>query len=128
MESTSKTRKIRIYSDDIKSTVLKKAIEVELDPSDTSIQLKLEKERDGTRPLDPDILVAILTSIYPFSQVIEVLAKIYKKRKDARNRKIIVKSKNGTILTISANASKEEILEFIKQVNDLGDIEDIGVT
>ncbi len=87
-------------------------------------ELAVEEEPEGTRSLDPTVLVAlvgggatVLSAVV--TGVVNSILTIYKNKAERSKRQIVLKGKNGRELSIPADTTAEKIQEYMKLLKEL---------
>ena len=112
-----------ILSEDHSAEELNKLMKNQ-DTAEAGFELAIEEEPEGTRSLDPTVLVAligggatVLSTV--ITGVLSSLLAVYKNSKEKDSRQIVLKGKNGRELSIPADTPTEKIQEYMKLLKEL---------
>lgn len=92
--------------------------------AEAGFELAIEEEPEGTRSLDPTVLVALIgggaTLVSTvITGVVNSLLAVYKNSKEKEKRQIVLKGKNGRELSIPADTPPDKIQEYMKLLKEL---------
>ena len=92
--------------------------------AESDFELAVEEEPEGTRSLDPTVLVAligggatILSTV--ITGVVNSLLAVYKNSEAKGKRQIVLRGKNGRELSIPADTPTDKIQEYMKLLKEL---------
>ena len=82
--------------------------------------LSVQEEPEGTRSLDPTVLVALISGgATVLAGLINSILTLYKAKSEKSKRQIVLKGKNGRELSIPADTPTEKIQEYMKLLKEL---------
>ena len=117
------THSFYILSEDHSAEELEGFMKAQL-AEDSAVEVALEEEAEGTRSLDPSVLVAIVGGgvkllTTALTSLVSIFLAEYKGKADKSNRQIVLKGKNGREIQIPADTPTEKIQEYIQLVKEL---------
>lgn len=120
-----------IISDSYKPAELQEMLQAEI-AKEAALNLEMQKEAEGTRSLNPEVLAALFSSGGALlgtviTVVVNAFIKALDKKKEKENTMIIIKAKNGAQLQFPAGSTPEEIQSYLEVAKQLEQLEYIAV-